>query len=1016
MTAEQDFGTDILDSNSDGEHDLGDSESAKMSGVLSFYRGVERLGSDKYISHDEEDLNQEKTDKRNISNFLSRKKKVQIHVESGRKKGPTTRFFSISKRHKEKKLNKKLKSKNLSSIGSSSPAAAAPVRLSDILGDVRSAEYSSESWRNKVSSRNIKTPTSVELGIQTNGSSDEEVSVLSSKGSKESHNDKMLQIRSQVSDDGDRHKGYMIADHSQCEDAIRDETETAERVITSRRDGVTEGTKKKNIIEVKLLDKYIVPSALSFEKSNLAIATRQVLLQSSIVAARTQKWDNVIRLVSLHPEILRARCHEERNQTLLHIIAGGDIVAKKVAIKIVNAFPEAVSFTDDDGCLPLHHAASVEKQKEMVKVLLESWPEGASIPNIDGDLPLHVSSWGGVGYEDICNTLMNTYSNAVKTPNNSGGLPLHMACCKENASAVIVKRLIDLHKNMDISITHLDKNGNSPLHVAIKTKAPHEIIEELFHRWGTTEAFSQQDGAGMYPLHMALILHEANPKVIDIISKAAPSTITIPLKDGLMPARLAIERLMPGYIVKDLVLADMPVRLGNINNYSMSEVIFQRHNHSWWFLGIRHDKYKDVIDEIFTTRAKVPEIIALAQVTDPNGTSTLFDEAHSSVQDIIKKHLRFCERYELVTLKKAKIIKGVLMLRAIDHGKDINWEEIESKHGNNPKPCNNGYTTVDYDIADTNCFEVILYDRPERDVILHCCPEDSDVYDELMEEIQIRTDIEFSQTECQRLFNSHVVDGERIGCPGDIICLAFERPLMTLNDIFESSRFRRRKSKEWACKSCNLLKRVVNILKYLHEKGFVHGNLGPMTIAKFNGENNWKLTDIGKMTPLGSQMRGDLRTGVPPESVSRGVAQNTDNSGIKKLVSFDDSAVDDLKTTKHDKNSVPNSLSLAFTPQKCIAAISWDIWSLGLVMGQLLLGQSMIYLPNFENATDAHLKNLYNYDKNKLQKIGNAARGVAGEDASNLLVKLLQPSPKKRPKSMDEILEDRYFTDELDDS
>ena len=84
----------------------------------------------------------------------------------------------------------------------------------------------------------------------------------------------------------------------------------------------------------------------------------------------------------------------------------------------------------------------------------------------------------------------------------------------------------------------------------------------------------------MYPLHMALILNEANPKVIEIICKAAPSTMAIPFKNGLMPARVAMERLMPGSIIKPLVLADMPVRLGNINNYSMSEVIFQRHNHS----------------------------------------------------------------------------------------------------------------------------------------------------------------------------------------------------------------------------------------------------------------------------------------------------------------------------------------------------------------------------------------------------------------------------------------------------
>lgn len=287
----------------------------------------------------------------------------------------------------------------------------------------------------------------------------------------------------------------------------------------------------------------------------------------------------------------------------------------------------------------------------------------------------------------------------------------------------------------------------------------------------------------MYPLHMALIVHKASPEVIGIISKAAPSTMSIPLKDGLMPARLAIERFMPGHIVQDLVLADMPVKLGNVNKDSVSEVIFRRHNHSWWFLGIRQDKYKDVIDNIFAKRASVPEIIALAQVTDPNGTSSLYDAAHHTVQAIIKKHLRFFERYELVTLKKAKIVDGVLILRAIDHGNDIALDDLAIKNGTNPVPCENGYTTINSNVDDEDCFEVILYESPANDVMLHCCPQDSTFYDELVKEIQIRKGANLSSSECQRLYNAHVVDGERIGCKGDIICLALERPVMTLNDV-----------------------------------------------------------------------------------------------------------------------------------------------------------------------------------------------------------------------------------------
>ena len=95
-------------------------------------------------------------------------------------------------------------------------------------------------------------------------------------------------------------------------------------------------------------------------------------------------------------------------------------------------------------------------------------------------------------------------------------------------------------------------------------------------------------------------------------------------------------------------------------------------------------------------------------------------------------------------------------------------------------------------------------------------------------------------------------------------------------------------------------------------------------------------------------------------------ALSTEEKGLKKIVSFDDS-FNNSETKGDIENRKLEKTSLAFTPHKCSASISWDIWSLGLVMGQLILGQSMIYLPNFENASDAHLKNLYHYDEETLQ-------------------------------------------------
>ena len=285
---------------------------------------------------------------------------------------------------------------------------------------------------------------------------------------------------------------------------------------------------------------------------------------------------------------------------------------------------------------------------------------------------------------------------------------------------------------------------------------------------------------------MALIVQKVIPEVIEIVIKASPSTMSIPLKDGLMPARLAIERQLPDNIVQDLVLADMPVKLGKIKDDSISEVTFRQHNHSWWFLGIRQDKYKDVIDYIFTNLASVPEIIALAQITDPNGASSLYDAAHHSVRSVIKNHLRLCDRYELVPAKKTRIVDGILILCAIDHGNDIfsnDLSRIDGIHHHHHPLFTNGYATIDPDLTSEDCVEVIFNESPERDVVLHCSPKGSKSCDTLMEEVEVRKGAKLSPSECQSLYNFHVVDGSRIGCEGDILCLALERPIMTLNDV-----------------------------------------------------------------------------------------------------------------------------------------------------------------------------------------------------------------------------------------
>ena len=188
----------------------------------------------------------------------------------------------------------------------------------------------------------------------------------------------------------------------------------------------------------------------------------------------------------------------------------------------------------------------------------------------------------------------------------------------------------------------------------------------------------------------------------------------------------------------------------------------------------------------------------------------------------------------------------------------------------------------------------------------------------------------------------------------------------------------------------------------------MHGSVEPSTIAKFVGSNNWKLLDMRKATRIGEFMSGDLRMGAPPESV---VGCDLDLSASQdqiKSVSFDET-FSKTKEVNYETLTEYDGPTPEFAPEEVRAHPTWDIFSFGLIMAQLLLGQSMVLLPNFERPEDAHLRRLYHYDTVALEKIVAAALKTSGLLAAELLEKCLQPFPENRPQSMESIINDPFF-------
>ena len=124
----------------------------------------------------------------------------------------------------------------------------------------------------------------------------------------------------------------------------------------------------------------------------------KVTLLNCINAMQNEKWNLLLQLISVNPQVLTETSFMHRKKNLMHLLAGerGDIPST-VLVAMINLNPEAVSQVDQDGCTPLHHFAFSGGRDVFVKVLLDSWEEGATVRNVDGDLPLHVAVWSGTG-------------------------------------------------------------------------------------------------------------------------------------------------------------------------------------------------------------------------------------------------------------------------------------------------------------------------------------------------------------------------------------------------------------------------------------------------------------------------------------------------------------------------------------------------------------------------------------------------------------------------------------------
>ena len=307
------------------------------------------------------------------------------------------------------------------------------------------------------------------------------------------------------------------------------------------------------------------------------------------------------------------------------------------------------------------------------------------------------------------------------------------------------------------------KSGNTPLHIAIKTRAPLSVIKMIHSEIGP-EPFSVADSKKVYPLQMAMSIKDIDPEIVLFICSAAPDIMKKTMTNGMMPVCMAAEQNMPEQVIKTLLLADPPVKFMPLLP-NLRDVVLRTHSQSWWLLAISNSnaKYASVINEILSEMASIHEIVSLCQEPDINGYSSLLERAHYNVRSTLMQNLDFCNRYKVSPEYRATVVKGLLLLCAVDTREEDDFDKQNVRSA--------GYVSSS---TSTSSY---------REVLLHCAVQCSDEYSELLKEISAREKYNFSPLHSQQLYNIHNLSAKKIGCSGEMICVAFERPILTLQEV-----------------------------------------------------------------------------------------------------------------------------------------------------------------------------------------------------------------------------------------
>lgn len=161
---------------------------------------------------------------------------------------------------------------------------------------------------------------------------------------------------------------------------------------------------------------------------------------------------------------------------------------------------------------PLHLACLRQCNSDLVLLLTAACPEAAALQDSQGSTPLHLAASTKSPDLEVIEDLTEVCPDAVvQQDNKSGSTPLHLVLQDKKCQVDIVKDLIaSNHRCMKVE----DKEGRTPLHVAVETGASLKIFKAMTKKHPKYLLVTNSNGETPYKLAKSLDLDKEILKVL----------------------------------------------------------------------------------------------------------------------------------------------------------------------------------------------------------------------------------------------------------------------------------------------------------------------------------------------------------------------------------------------------------------------------------------------------------------------------------------------------------------------